>query len=92
MTDIRTDGRAIRWPRTVRGWRTLLLLSVHRCPIHRTPLVRDFTLYDTDDLCFSCEGVGLWPRNGLEALRQNHRACLRDEEKAQMRSSEEGPR
>jgi hypothetical protein len=58
------------FPRTWRGWRTLFWLSIECCPIHHRPMSED---WPTDPFlyCFHCDGVGIWPRGALNALRMN---------------------
>lgn len=65
-----------RYPKTLRGWKTLFWLAIHRCPIHHTRLHIDSTIYDVGGpgYCFKCEGVGIWPRSASDALDQNQRA------------------
>lgn len=65
-----------RYPRTLRGWRVLFWLLLHRCPVHHTRLHIDATMYDEGGpgYCFSCRGVGAWPRSAADALAQNYRA------------------
>jgi hypothetical protein len=69
-----------RYPRTVRGWKTLFWLSIHRCPVHHCRLHIDSTVYDAGGpgYCFKCDGIGIWPRSASDALRQNYQAALED--------------
>lgn len=65
-----------RYPRTWRGWKALFWLAMGRCPIHLAKLRVDDPIYDDgrSAYCFKCDGIGVWPSNAGEALRQNYRA------------------
>lgn len=69
----------LRFPRTIKGWRTLFWLALRRCPIHHSRLHIDATIYDVGGpgYCFKCEGIGMWPRSAIDALHQNARASLK---------------
>ena len=63
-----------RWPRTLKGWRTLFWLSLHRCPVHHCRIHRDpWSWGDSTRYCFKCDGIAMWPGGLLDALQQNAR-------------------
>jgi len=63
------------FPRTLRGWKNLLLLTLRRCPQCYGSLLRDSVLYDDGQtvFCPPC-GYAMLPRGFFNALRWNARA------------------
>lgn len=63
---------SIKWPRTWRGWRNLVLLTLRRCPRCKQRLLRDFPQYDDGDTvyCLHCDGLIL-PRGLIRTLIWN---------------------
>jgi hypothetical protein len=66
----------IRFPRTLKGWRTLFWLTLGRCPIDHSRLIIDGSWHDIGGpgYCFKCDGIAIWPRSGIDALYQNYMA------------------
>lgn len=65
----------MKFPRTLRGWRALLWLALRCCPVHHCLLTVDpWTPNETVVYCWRCDGVGIWPRGALAALRMNKHA------------------
>ncbi len=73
----------IRFPRTLKGWKTFAWLACGCCPIHHSRLSIDWPLYDTGTkgYCFKCEGVGIWPMGIMTILRGNAEAHSKEVEK-----------
>ena len=70
MSKSNDGGAAIRFPRTIRGWRKLFWIGLGVCPFHWAWLRA--TWQDRPNaFCFTCDGIGIFPDGFMSALRLN---------------------